>query len=267
VLALRRANRGMEGMTIDPASDRIHAFLQSPLSDGKTRYAVSGKDEKIERFARFLRWIEFDPASGATVRMLAYPLDGAEYADGRTGNAKLGDVVALGSDKFIVIEQGESAGGGIVNRLMLVELAGATDILAPAFNPATSDLEKSSMRDEPVHGADWSHVTPLKKSMLLDLNAIGWKAEKAEGLALADERTLGITNDNDFGMKTRVFDAKGAELAHADVTNFEVDAQGNIVAGSAPTDRVRVAKGANHERPLTLWLLRFDRPLASYSVP
>ena len=267
VLALRRANRGMEGMTIDPASDRIHAFLQSPLSDGKTHYAITGKDEKIERFARFLRWIEFDPASGATMRMLAYPLDGAEYADGRTGNAKLGDLVALGGNKFIVIEQGEGADGAMVNRLMLVELDGATDILAPTFNPTTSDLEKSSMRDEPVHGASWSRVTPLKKSVLLDLNAIGWLAEKAEGLALVDDHTLGMTNDNDFGMKTRVFDAAGTELADADVTTFDVDAQGNIVAGSAPTNRVRVARGADKERALALWLLRFGQPLASYSVP
>lgn len=267
VLAVRRANRGMEGMTIDPAKDRIHAFLQSPLSDGKAHYAASGKDEKVERFARFLRWVEFDPATGATARMLAYPIDGSEYAEGRTGNAKLGDMAAIGDDKFIVIEQGESAAGGMLNRLMLIDLAGATDILDAAFNPATSDLEKSSMRGEAVHGADWSRVSPLRKTVLLDLNAIGWVAEKAEGLALVDACTLGITNDNDFGMKTRVYDARGKELAEADVTSFEVDAQGTIVAGSAPTDIVRVGAGLEKERPLCLWLLRFGQPLAAYGVP
>jgi hypothetical protein len=262
VLALRRANRGMEGMTIDPASDRIHAFLQSPLSDGKARYSQTGKEEKVERFARFLRWVEFDPESGSTVRMLAYPLDGSLYHNGRTGNAKLGDLVALGNGKFIVIEQGEGAHGAMINYLMLVDINGATDIGAAGFNPATSDLEKSSMRGEAVDGADWSRVVPVQKTLLLNLNDIGWVAEKAEGLALVDAHTLAMTNDNDFGLKTRVYDARGAERA-LDVTDIEVDAAGRIVAGADSTDKVRIAQGDAHERPLTLWRLRFEQPLAS----
>ena len=264
VLALRRANRGMEGMTLDPASDTIHAFLQSPLSDGKASYAPTGEKEKIERFARFTRWIEFDPASGSTRRMLAYPLDGSEYAGGRTGNAKLGDLVALGDSKFVVIEQGEGSDGKIFNKLMLVEIGAATDIGAAAYNPDTSDLEKSSMSGKAVHGASWSRVVPLTKTLLLNLNEIGWLAEKAEGLALVDESTLAMSNDNDFGMKTRVYNAAGAELVQADVSAFEVDAGGAIVAGSAATDVIRVARGAERERPLCLWMLRFARPLAQY---
>jgi hypothetical protein len=264
ILGKRRANRGMEGMTLDPATDTIHAFLQSPLSDGATFYAATGKQEPVERYAAFLRWVEFDPASGSSLRMLAYPLAAADFAHGRTGNAKLGDVVALGGGKFIVIEQGEGAAGVMVNKLMLVELAAATDIGAAAFNPDSADLERSSMAGAPVNGADWAAVTPLRKTELLSLNGLGWVAEKAEGLALVDAHTLAMSNDNDFGMKTRVFDAAGNELAHADVTTFEVDAQGRIVAGSAASDTVRVAPGADRERPLSLWLLRFAQPLASY---
>jgi hypothetical protein len=265
VLALRRANRGMEGMTIDPATDTIHAFLQSPLSDGRAHYALTGEKEKVERFARFTRWIEFDPEEGTSSRMLAYPLDAAAFGEGRTGNAKLGDMVALGGGRFIVIEQGEGASGKIFNHLMLVDINGATNIAARRFNPTTSDLEKSSMSGKREHGASWADVTPMSKTLLLDLNALGWDAEKAEGLALVDEHTLAITNDNDFGMKTRVFDAAGAELSEADVTGFEVDASGAIVAGSAATDVIRVARGADKERPLCLWLLRFDKPLRAYA--
>ena len=264
ILARRRANRGMEGMTFDPDTDTIHAFLQSPLSDGAAPYAVTGKEEKVERYAAFLRWVEFDPASASTLRMLAYPLDATQFADGRTGNAKLGDMVALGGGKFIVIEQGEGAGGHMFNKLMLVDTAAATDIGAAAFNPATADLERSSMSGAAVNGADWSVVVPLRKTELLSLNDIGWVAEKAEGLALVDADTLAMTNDNDFGMKTRVFDVAGDELLDADVTAFEVDEAGTIVAGSAASDRVRVARGADRERPLSLWLLNFARPLASY---
>lgn len=264
VLALRRANRGMEGMTLDPSSGRIHAFLQSPLSDGTTPYAVTGKDEKVERYARFVRWIEFDPHAKATTRMLAYPLDGAAYDGGRTGNVKLGDLVALGGGKFVVIEQGEGVGGAMINNLMLVQIGPATNILDDHWNPATSDLERSSMGGAPVRGADWSRVTPLTKTLLLNLNSIGWVAEKAEGLAIIDDCTLALTNDNDFGLKTRVFDAHGSERHDVDVTALQVDAEGNIMQGGKPRDTVRIDRADAHERALTLWQLSFARPLASY---
>jgi hypothetical protein len=258
VLAKRRPNRGMEGMTLDPSSGLIHAFLQSPLSDGDALYAPTGREEKIERHARLLRWVVFDPARGETVAMFAYPLDSAAFADGRTGNAKLGDVAALGDGKFVVIEQGEGADGHMFNHLMLVETGSATDIAA--FG---SDLERSSMSGAPVNGADWSAITPLRKTVLLNLNQIGWVAEKAEGLALVDDCTLAMTNDNDFGMKTRMFDATGAELVHADVTEVALDGAGTIVDGAVVSDKIRVARVAEKERALTLWLLRFSRPLVS----
>jgi hypothetical protein len=258
VLSKRRPNRGMEGMTWDPASGMVHAFLQSPLSDGKSYCAATGQDEKVERYARFLRWIVFDPASERTTRMMAYPLDGAAYAKGRTGNAKLGDVVALGNGKFVVIEQGEGASGSIFNHLMLIDTAGASDISGYG-----SELERSSMRAAPVDGADWTAVRPLRKTLLLDLNRIGWRAEKAEGLALADPCTLAMSNDNDFGMKTRMFDAAGSELSGADVTAVTVDAMGMIVDGAALDDVIRVAPLDPASRDLSLWLLRFAQPLTA----
>jgi hypothetical protein len=268
ILAKRRANRGMEGMTLDADSDKIHAFLQSPLTDGSAAYAASGKNEQVERFARFTRWIEFDPATGATTRMFAYPLDGKEYADGRTGNAKLGDMVALGNGKFIVIEQGAGANGKVFNKLMLVQIGEASNILGAAFNPDTSDLEKSSMSSSAVGGANWAGVVPLKKTLLLDLNAIGWLAEKAEGLALVDGMTLALSNDNDFGMLTRVTAPDGKTVADADVTKCNVNAAGTIVASSAAgcgeANLIRVGRGADKERPSRLWLIKFDKALSSY---
>lgn len=268
IFAKRRANRGMEGLALDTGTGRLHGFLQSPLSDGSAPYAVTGKSEQVERFARFTRWIEFDPVIGATTKMYAYPLSAADYQDGRTGNAKLGDVVALGNGRFIVIEQGADPAGKVFNKLVLVDIGAATDIAAGAFNAGTSDLEKSSMTGAAVNGADWSKVVPLKKTQLLDLNAIGWLAEKAEGLTLVDASTLAIANDNDFGMKTKVFAPSGAVVADADVTKCTVDAAGTIVTGSAPgcnaANTIRVARGTDAERPSRLWLLKFGKALGNY---
>jgi hypothetical protein len=256
------------GMALDTATDKLHGFLQSPLTDGSALYSVTGKNEQVERFARFTRWIEFDPATGSTGRMFAYPLNGADYADGRTGNAKLGDMVALGNGKFIVIEQGAAPGGKVFNKLMLVEIGGATDINTAAYNPATSDLEKSSMGAVAVNGADWSKVVTLKKTLLLDLNAIGWLAEKAEGLTIVDGNTLALANDNDFGLKTKIFTPSGDAVADADVTKCNVDANGTITtsnaAGCNAANTIRVARGDDRERPSRLWLIKFSKALNTY---
>jgi hypothetical protein len=200
--------------------------------------------------------------------MYAYPLDAADYQDGRTGNAKLGDVVALGNGKFIVIEQGAAPSGKVFNKLMLIEIGAATDISAAAFNATTSDLEKSSMGGVAVNGADWKAVTTLKKTLLLDLNAIGWLAEKAEGLTIVDGNTLALANDNDFGLKTKVFDANGKAIEEADVTKCNVDANGAIItstaAGCNAANSIRVARGADQERPSRLWLIKFAKALTSF---
>jgi len=268
IFAKRRANRGMEGMALDTATDKLYGFLQSPLTDGSAPYSVTGKNEQVERFARFTRWVEFDPVSGTTSRSFAYPLNGADYADGRTGNAKLGEMVALGNGKFIVIEQGAAPTGKVFNKLMLAEIGNATDINAAAFNPATSDLEKSSMGAVAVNGADWSKVVTLKKTLLLDLNAIGWLAEKAEGLTIVDGNTLALANDNDFGLKTKIFTPNGEAVADADVTKCNVDATGTIITGGAAgcnaANTIRVARGDDRERPSRLWLIKFSKALNTY---
>lgn len=268
LFAKRRANRGMEGMTLDTSNDKLYAFLQSPLTDGSATYAVTKKAELIERYARFTRWIEFDPALGTSGRSFAYPLDPADYQDGRTGNAKLGDVVALGGGKFLVIEQGAAPSGKVFNKLMLVDLNAATDISAATYNAASSDLEKSSMAGAAVNGADWAQVKPMKKTLLLDLNAIGWAAEKAEGLTLVDGSTIALANDNDFGMKTKMFDAAGVEVAGADVTKCVVDANGVIATSTAvgcnAANTIRVARGEDRERPARLWIVKFAKALNTY---
>lgn len=264
----RRANRGMEGLTLDTSTDLLHGFLQSPLTDGSATYSVTGKSEAVERYARFTRWIEFNPGTGSSGKMYAYPLDAADYQDGRTGNAKLGDLVALGNGKFIVIEQGAAPNGKVFNKLMLVEIGAATDIGAASYNVKTSDLEKSSMSGAAVNGADWKSVTTLKKTLLLDLNAIGWQAEKAEGLTIVDSNTLALANDNDFGLKTKIFTAAGVAVDDADVTKCTIDAAGAIITSSAAgcnaANTIRVARGEDRERPGRLWLIKFGKALTAF---
>ena len=279
VLARRRANRGMEGLTLEVATGKLHGYLQSPLSDslathtyvgsfpGSTVCATGvGTGKRVERYARFTRWVEFDPTT-ETSKMYAYPLDCNDYAEGRTGNAKLGDVVSLGNGRFIVIEQGAAPSGKVRNLLMLVELGSATDIAGSVYNPATSDLEKSSMSGAAVNGADYTGVVAMKKTLLLDLNAAGWLAEKAEGLTLVDDSTLALINDNDFGVTPALFDAQGVAVS-GDVTNCLTE-NGKLVNNGTkvcPAAAVRVAPGSTTERPTRLYTFKFPKAIASYGV-
>jgi len=111
-------------------------------------------------------------------------------------------------------------------------------------------------------------VVTLKKTLLLDLNAIGWLAEKAEGLTIVDGNTLALANDNDFGLKTKIFTPSGDAVADADVTKCNVDANGTIItsnaAGCNAANTIRVARGDDRERPSRLWLIKFSKALNTY---
>jgi len=273
VLAQRRANRGMEGLTLDAVSGRLHGVLQSPIDplDARGRSIKAkppgGRRADVRHLAKFVRWLDFDPDT-ATSRMYAYPIDGSRYADGRTGNAKLGDLASLGQGRFIVIEQGARAGDGkTFNKLMLAEIpADATDIAALG-----ADLEISSITQAAVGNADYRKVVPLKTTELLDLNALGWTMEKAEGLARVDDHTLALIGDNDFGLTTVLLDAAG-NVVRGSVDDCAVDAEGRITnAGKddcpAGAAGARIARARAAELPTHLWLIRFDRRLADFRIP
>lgn len=284
VLKHRRANRGMEGLALDTASGRLHGFLQSPIdpldSAGKSVETTDASDMdqdgkstdkvKLRDFAQFARWIEFDPKT-ETAKLYAYPLayplaaKGEKWDRNRSGSAKLGDLVSLGNGKFVLIEQGADANGVVRNFLMLVELpANATDIAAMGM-----ELEKNSIDGASASAVSWANLVKLKKTVLLDLNAAGWTAEKAEGLALVDGQTLALINDSDFGLRTSLVDASGKLMA-GDPTECTVNANGQILADgscSAGAVGVRVTRGSETERHTRLWLLKFPKALAGYSVP
>ncbi|WP_261380286.1 esterase-like activity of phytase family protein [Variovorax beijingensis] len=268
VLARRRPNRGMEGLTIDAASGVLHGFLQSPIDprdgSGKSIKArpPGGSNTDVRHIAKFTRWLAFDPAT-ETSKLYAYPIDGSQYDKDRTGNAKLGDVVSLGNGRFIVIEQGaRKSDGKVFNKLMLVELpANATDIKAFDY-----ELEISSITQAPSGTADYSSVVTMRKTELLDLNALGWLAEKAEGLTIVDDQTLALVNDNDFGLGTVLLDADGKTLAGS-VEDCTADASGVLSGCPAGATGARITRGSDLERPTRIWLIRLDRKLGELRLP
>lgn len=284
VLAKRRANRGMEGLALDDAG-KLHGFLQSPIDAGKaTDNSDMDGDGKtstdtvnLKDYAQFTRWVEFDPDT-QTSKTYAYPLTyayastGGKWDRNRTGSAKLGDMLALGNGKFLVIEQGSGTNSdgtsalSVHNYLMLVEVpVDVTDISAD-----DQKLEANSIDGSTVSAHTWASVKTLKKTLLMDLNAAGWVAEKAEGLALVDADTIALINDNDFGVRTQLFDVNG-KVVDGSIEDCSVNALGQITdAGNgtcpAGTATARITRGQDAERPTRLWLIKFPKALSTYSI-
>lgn len=260
IFARRRINRGMEALTFDAESGMLVGALQSPIDDGAV--AVDGQAVEIKDAAPFIRWVELQPAS-RRLREFAYPVAASDYAGGKCGHAKLGDVAAVGRGRFIVIEEGDGAEGQPLNRLYLVDMAGASDI----HGPSGSDLERSAILGRPVGQANWRAVSPLRKRLLVDLRALGWQAEKAEGLALVDGRTLALTNDNDYGMQTALVDATGVRRVEGNVEWCAAKGDGTPLFGPrCPTGAHTVAmvRLPQADARQHLWLLRFAQDFASY---
>ncbi len=283
VLKYRRANRGMEGLAMT-SSGILHGFLQSPIEpfdgSGKSVETTDTADldqdskttdkVKLKDFAQFARWLEFNPTTG-TSKLYAYPLNyplsanGEKWDRNRTGSAKLGDLLALPNGKFLVIEQGTDSAGKVRNFVMLVEIPdNVTDIASDGI-----ELEKNSIDGSTATPHPWASVIKLKKTVLLDLNALGWSAEKAEGLALVNGSTIALINDNDFGLRTILLDSTGQTVA-GDITECTVDVNGSIVNdGKCASGAVsgRVTRGNDSERPTRLWLFRLPQALSSYTLP
>ncbi|KAF0814355.1 hypothetical protein IGB42_01256 [Andreprevotia sp. IGB-42] len=228
ILRYRQPNRGFEGVAVTP-NGKVYAMVQSTLDvNGETR-----------NLARFTRIVELDPASGAT-RQFAYPIDADVYK--KTGDAKLGDIVAIDDTHLLLIEQGKGADKKLRNVLYVIDIAGADDI----SERKTADGKAL----EYAKADELAAVKLIRKQRVLDLRELGWQPEKSEGLALF-EGGIAVINDNDFGLKASV---EGGS---------EKDPEDNTVEGS------KLIGGGNYvlkasQEPTELWLLHLKQPLKAY---
>lgn len=236
ILSQRIPNRGFEGLTITP-SGKIIVAVQSVLD-------VDGETSKT---ATFTRIVEFDPETKQT-RTFAYPVELSQYKSAK--DCKIGDIYAIDDNHLLVIEQGKTKNKGMSNLVYRVDLTEATDISdityqgkAPEYAPAQDDLEG---------------VVYAEKSLLIDLVAHGWTAEKAEGICLLpDNKTVAVINDNDFGLVTKTTDAENKE---ADITDYVYHTEtGTYTLDGNEASPVTVL-GENTE-PAQIWMFTMSEPL------
>lgn len=200
VLGQRRQNRGFEAVAVEDG--KVYAIVQSPLRNPET--LSNGTLNGL----RNVRVVEFDPKRQST-RQYLYVMDNANL--GPTPNTrpdKIGDMASLGDGQFLVVERDDdSVNSGdtsatIEKKVYRFSFDGATDIsgLPDLFTVtragASVQVSVEQMTPEELASAG---VTPIGKTLHVDLNAVGYNVvEKVEGLAVLDRNTIAVVNDNDF---------------------------------------------------------------------
>ena len=178
----KRTNRGFEGLAISADGAFAYAMLQSAMLN-------EGGGNGI-----YNRIVKFDTTTGAAVAQYAYAMDRADQGQG------ISSLVALGQDKFLVLERnnrGIGAGAALATAdkvVYQIDLAGAVD-----FTNVTL----------PTTGALAGAVKKGAKVMDLAANtltALGNKSpEKWEGLAIGPQLANGnyvvlAGTDNDYSV-------------------------------------------------------------------
>lgn len=182
----RKNNRGFESMAITP-SGKIYTVIQSPLLyPNKT----TGENTRIHRI------LEIDPATN-TQRMLVYLNDGIIGTGSnqiRLRDWKIGDMTAINDSTFLVMEAA-TRGTTNIKRVYKININNATVVNSGLYGGQTLEALVDSA------GLAFQGIVPVQKTLFMDLNANGWPAafDKAEGLAIIDDSTIVICNDNDYG--------------------------------------------------------------------
>lgn len=188
VLASRRSNRGMEGLALVPGTATLAGLMQGPLDNPKA----------AGRRSRALRLVLFDTRSGAS-RQLVYLLDAPGH--------RITEIAAVSPTRFLVVEidgkvPGHPTDPSRFQRIVQVDLAGATDVSDPADGPRGRLFGGRTLEELDADSLAAAGVVPVRQSPLLDLRdpAIAYPYDKPEGLVVVDARTLALVNDDDFGV-------------------------------------------------------------------
>lgn len=177
IYAQRRANRGFEAVALRDGI--LYAFIQSPIDNPDTAKDSSSKASTLVRI------LAFDTNAKETVGEYFYRLDGK-------GVDKIGDAVVMSDGAFLVLERDDAVGSSARKLVYQIDIDAATNFLGydlPRGVELQSDLGLARLG-----------ITPVAKRLFVDLGAIGYNlVDKPEGLALIDEATIAVINDNDFG--------------------------------------------------------------------
>jgi hypothetical protein len=208
IFKYRNPNKGLEGLAFAP-NGKVYAGIQNMI------FFPASAASAIKSNSRLHRIEEIDPATGAT-RMFGYEHDPVPSAPtyGSTinnGNRYIGDAVAVNDHQFLILEHGASSTQTYA-KVYLIDINGATPITQTFY----SGLSFEQMYTAAT--AQANGITCVTKTLVVDLIACGFDGSltKEEGIAILNDSTIAIGNDNDFGV-------------------VSPNADGNIAANGIPT--------------------------------
>jgi hypothetical protein len=193
--ANRRANRGMEGLTITPDETTLVGIMQSTMYNPSSAVKVNN----------IVRIVTVNLTDGAVSQYL--------YKQEKTQNSQSG-IVALSSTEFVVIERDGSfynKDTSAMKHLYRIDISNATDIeTISASTNLTQDgalgllIDGKTLEEVTLDADGWSTIESagiqtISKTLLVDLVAeTGYPHDKLEGMWLINDSTIGVLNDDDF---------------------------------------------------------------------
>lgn len=182
-----RKNQTLEGVTFTPDGRRIVTAMEDPLYQ-------DGDDPTPERGA-LTRITVHDAHTGLPLAQYAYPLQplfATPPADSTDTNG-VSDIVALGHDRFLVLERASIySDNNWKARVYLIDLHGATNVLG-----------RDSLTD-----ASAQPVQPVRKTLVTDLSDVPGlpRVDNVEGITLGPRlpdgrRTIVLVSDDNFAAR------------------------------------------------------------------
>lgn len=213
VFARRRDNRGLESLCLTP-SGKLVGLMQSGLNN-----TAAGKRARAKDSTRVLRLFTLDTATDA-VREYVYLADlkGGARAP---GEVKIGAMTCLNDSTFLVVEHGEDAAGYDWIDLQRVTItAQASDVHEQndvtgngrLFQGGLKTLEQVGYIPGDSVNLAAAGVTPLAKRLMFAdvIGRTAWRHDTPEGLAVVNDSTVALLNDNNYGQE----DNEGDGIAH-----------------------------------------------------
>jgi hypothetical protein len=192
VYARRSSNRGFEGLTASPDGKTLYLAIQSPLANPNNKTGNKSRNTRI---------LAFDVVSEKVVGEYVYRFEPIAEFDPTVKPApeemKLSALAYVDANRLLVLERTDRAA-----RLYLADLTTATNVLGTTWDDVGTNPSLEALDDPKLAG-----ITPLEKSLAVDLTALPNMPDKIEGIAILDRSTLVIANDNDFDIG--LFDAHG----------------------------------------------------------
>ena len=194
----RRANRGMEALTITPDQSTLVGIMESSMDN----------PDKSGRSSSLVRMVTINLVSGQIAQYL-YRLDNAQHVTS--------GIVALSDHEFYLIEHDrkfplqDKTATKLIYKINIAQATNIETILndESVKQDDTLGLTINSQTLEQLITADeknWQmlediNITPVKKTLVVDvLASLDYLHDKLEGLWLRQDGSLGLLNDDDFAM-------------------------------------------------------------------